>query len=69
MSWDITDIKNWDWRKHPLGGQIRDVGNAKQFKTGGWRSARPLWDEDKCSQCRSAIFSVPIAPLRPKMKR
>lgn len=51
MSWDISEIKNWDWRKHPRAGLIREAGNASKFKTGGWRSARPIWDEEKCSQC------------------
>jgi pyruvate ferredoxin oxidoreductase delta subunit len=66
MNWDITNIKNWDWRKHPRGGLIRDAGNAKQFKTGGWRSARPQWDEEKCVQCLICHIFCPDSSIKTK---
>lgn len=66
MSWDIKDIKDWDWRKHPRGGLIRDAGNAKKFKTGGWRSARPLWDEEKCVQCLICHIFCPDSSIKTK---
>lgn len=64
MSWDIADIKSWDWRKHPRGGLIKDAGNAKKFKTGGWRSIRPIWDEEKCSQCLICYMFCPDSSIQ-----
>ncbi len=63
---DITDIKNWDWRKHPRGAVIQEPGTAKQFKTGGWRSARPLWDKGKCTQCLLCFMFCPDSAIKTK---
>ena len=51
MSWDIKGIQQWGWKKHPAGAVIKDPGNSRSFKTGGWRTFRPVRDEEKCSQC------------------
>ncbi|WP_139902176.1 4Fe-4S binding protein [Clostridium thermarum] len=39
------------WHEIPLGGIIVDAGNAADFKTGDWRSMRPVWDEERCKHC------------------
>lgn len=39
------------WNELPLGGAIIDAGNAEDFKTGDWRSMKPVWIEDKCKHC------------------
>ena len=39
------------WREIPIGGLILDAGNAEQYKTGSWRTYRPVWDEEKCINC------------------
>ncbi len=39
------------WKKLPIGGVILESGNALEYKTGGWRVKRPLWDEEKCISC------------------
>ena len=33
------------------GGIIYQAGNAREFKTGDWRSMCPVWYEEKCTQC------------------
>ncbi len=35
----------------PIGGSILEPGNSKEYKTGEWRSSKPVWDEDECIQC------------------
>lgn len=35
----------------PEGGLILDAGNAKGYKTGGWKTQRPVFDEEKCTNC------------------
>ena len=39
------------WQDLTIGGNIYDAGNAKEFKTGDWRSQKPRWIEEKCKQC------------------
>ena len=34
-----------------IGGNIYNAGNAREFKTGAWRSMIPVWIEEKCKQC------------------
>ena len=41
------------------GGAIYDAGNARQFKTGDWRSQCPVWIEEKCKQCG---LCFPVCP-------
>ena len=38
-------------KKMPLGAVIVDTGNTLLNKTGGWRTFRPVWDQQKCKQC------------------
>jgi pyruvate ferredoxin oxidoreductase delta subunit len=40
------------WKEIPIGGVITDVGNSVEYKTGDWRSYRPVWDEKKCNNCK-----------------
>lgn len=39
------------WKDVPAAGVIIHPGNAIEYDTGSWRSFRPVWDEEKCSQC------------------
>ena len=62
----MSEIKNRDifppFTPHeelPLGGMVRSAGNAETYKTGDWRSMKPVVDFDKCKQC---LFCWPICP-------
>ena len=43
--------KEKTWRDVPIGGMILDAGNSAEYKTGSWRSYRPVRDEEKCNHC------------------
>ena len=43
--------KNKNWKEIDMASLISKSGSAKEFKTGDWRSQRPVWLEDKCKQC------------------
>lgn len=43
--------KNTPVEKITPGGIIYEAGNAREFKTGDWRSKRPVYIEEKCKQC------------------
>jgi len=49
--------ENTTWQEITPGGVIYEAGNASEFKTGDWRSEKPIWLEDKCKQC-SLCFPV-----------
>ena len=44
-------MKKDGWKKIPIGGLIIEAGNAKTYKTGGWRTFKPVKDESKCIHC------------------
>ncbi len=46
---DTKKLKGW--KNIPIGGKILDAGNAVDYKTGGWRTYKPIRDESKCSNC------------------
>lgn len=51
MKWDIGQIREWSWKQHPSAATIPEAGNAQDYKTGGWRSQRPIRDKEKCTDC------------------
>ena len=42
-----------------IGGNIYDAGNAREYKTGDWRSMKPVFLSDKCKQCG---LCFPVCP-------
>ncbi len=42
-----------------IGGNIYKAGNAKEFKTGDWRSICPKYIPEKCKQCG---LCFPVCP-------
>ena len=41
------------------GGDIYEAGNARNFKTGDWRSQKPIYLSEKCKQCG---LCFPVCP-------
>ena len=52
------------WREIPIGGVITDAGNSEQYHTGGWRSFRPIWDWQKCVNCKVCWIYCPDGSIR-----
>ena len=38
------------WKSLPP-GDVLEAGTAHDFKTGDWRSSRPVHDDEKCTNC------------------
>lgn len=51
-----TDVS---WKEITKGGTISCAGNATYFKTGDWKSKKPIYLSDKCKQC---LLCVPMCP-------
>jgi pyruvate ferredoxin oxidoreductase delta subunit len=49
-TWDISDIDTWTADRFPNGARIPEAGNSQYYITGGWRTDRPVRDDDKCTQ-------------------
>ena len=47
------------WKEITEGGNICSPGNATDFPTGDWRSMKPIWLKEKCTQC---LLCYPVCP-------
>lgn len=47
------------WKDLTPGGVVYDAGNAAEFRTGDWRSDKPIFIKDKCKQC---MLCFPVCP-------
>ncbi len=43
----------------PIGGLIDKAGSSLDFKTGEWRSFRPIWDKERCINCMLCVIYCP----------
>ena len=60
MSKELKDVSvDVKWQDITEGGIIPWAGNAHLFKTGDWRSMKPVWLQDKCKQC---LLCFPVCP-------
>lgn len=51
--------KDSTWKEMTPGGIIYNAGNAREFKTGDWRSEKPIFHADLCKQCG---LCFPVCP-------
>ena len=51
--------KNTPYQDLTIGGNIYEAGNAREFKTGDWRSAKPIFKSELCKQCG---LCFPVCP-------
>ena len=68
----MTNIDNkTPMDKMTIGGNIYEAGNAKDFKTGDWRSMCPVYIEEKCKQCGLCFAVCPedAIPVEKDLKR
>ena len=55
----------------PLGAHVDRPGSSTDFKTGDWRSQRPVVDKDKCIHCALCWIYCPegcIVDMEPEAK-
>lgn len=51
VTYDIDTFESWRPDDIPVGVVCPDAGNSKLYFTGGWRSRRPIWNQENCSNC------------------
>ena len=47
------------WKDLEIGAIVTEPGNASQYRSGGWRSQRPIVDNDKCNKCTLCYIFCP----------
>ena len=47
------------WKDLEIGAIVTKPGNASQYKTGDWRSQRPIFDNSKCNKCGLCYIFCP----------
>jgi pyruvate ferredoxin oxidoreductase delta subunit len=50
------------WKELPQ-GDILEAGTAANFKTGSWRSDRPVWNKEKCINCMFCWIACPDSSI------
>ena len=72
MKGEMMEInKDSTWEEITPGGTIYDAGNSREFKTGDWRSERPVFYPELCKQCGLCFPVCPddAIPVGKDMKR
>ena len=47
------------WKDINIGAIVTEPGNASQYRTGDWRSERPLFDSGRCIKCGICYIFCP----------
>jgi pyruvate ferredoxin oxidoreductase delta subunit len=47
------------WKDLEMGCIVTDAGNASQYRTGDWKSERPILDKTKCIKCGLCYLYCP----------
>ena len=56
-------IDQYTWEEIPIGCVVTEAGNAHEYKTGDWKSQRPVVDKDKCIKCGVCWVFCPDAAI------
>jgi len=54
------------WREEPTAGIILRAGNSVEYKTGSWRTYRPIWDAQACINCFTCFIFCPDSAIMVK---
>jgi len=47
------------WKEVPVGCHVPEAGSTVHYKTGDWRSQRPILDREKCIYCAMCWIYCP----------
>jgi len=61
----MAKTENVPWKKLKIGTIIDEAGGAVEYKTGDWKSQRPVLDKAKCTKCGLCFIYCPEGCIRP----
>ncbi|MGC8811565.1 MAG: 4Fe-4S dicluster-binding protein, partial [bacterium] len=56
-------MEQYAWEDLTVGCVITEPGNAREYKTGDWRSQRPIVDKEQCIKCGVCWVFCPDAAI------
>jgi len=56
-------MKEKGWKEIPIAGLIVEAGNAREYKTGDWRTFKPVRDVEKCTDCLTCWIYCPDSSI------
>ena len=56
--------KQKSWKEIPIGGKVTEAGNAAKYKTGGWRTFKPVRNNKKCINCLQCWIFCPDSSIK-----
>jgi len=56
-------MDQYTWEEIPVGSVITEPGNAREYKTGDWRSQRPVVEKTQCIKCGVCWIFCPDAAI------
>ncbi len=59
----MAEQKQPGWKDVPMAGLILEAGNAIKYKTGGWRTFKPIHNMDKCIHCLQCNVFCPDSAI------
>lgn len=59
----VEEDKKPTWREIPMGGVILEAGSATQYKTGEWRAERPIFNDERCTDCMLCFIFCPDSSI------
>lgn len=59
---DLATFEDWAPEDFPK-GYICQGGTSKEYITGGWRSMRPVWDPEACTNCMMCWIVCPDSSI------
>ncbi|MDD3926460.1 MAG: 4Fe-4S binding protein [bacterium] len=51
------------WKDLPIGGIVDEPGTAMAYKTGDWRTLRPIHNSEKCINCLACWIYCPDSAI------
>ncbi|HEX9949164.1 MAG TPA: 4Fe-4S binding protein [Thermodesulfobacteriota bacterium] len=52
------------WKELNVGCVIDEPGNATTYRTGDWRSQRPVYNKDRCIRCGTCYVFCPDMAIK-----
>jgi pyruvate ferredoxin oxidoreductase delta subunit len=49
----------WTWKELPLGTAMLEPGNADQYRTGDWKTLKPVLNKELCIHCGLCYIFCP----------
>lgn len=63
---DPLNYDDWKPEDFPTGFVCPEPGTSVNCYTGGWRSMRPVWDVEKCTNCMLCWMYCPDSCIQAK---